>query len=233
MNKQSNTYTFMYAAIMVIIVAALLTFVALKLKPLQKRNVEIEKKQNILKSVNIIATQDNAEELYAKYVTESFAVNTKGEKIEGVDAFNIDLSKELIKEDSKKELPVYVCSKDGERIMVFPLSGKGLWGPVWGYISLRGDMNTIYGAIFDHKGETPGLGAEIVSTKFQKPFEGKKIFDESGKLVSIKVIKGGAGDNTHGVDAVSGGTITSKAVEDMIKDCLATYEVFLKNMITE
>ncbi len=233
MNKQGNTYTFMYAAIMVIIVAALLSFVALQLKPQQKRNVEIEKKQSILKSVNIEATADNAEELYGKYVTESFVVNTKGDKIESVDAFTVDLQKELLKEESQRNLPVYVCNKDGESIMVFPLRGKGLWGPVWGYISLKGDLNTVFGATFDHQGETPGLGAEISNAKFQIPFKGKQIFDESGKFVSIQIVKGGAGDNIHGVDAISGGTITSRGVEAMISDCLSGYEAFLKKSVAE
>lgn len=228
MNKQSNTYTFLYAAVLVVVVAAVLSFVALQLKPRQKKNVEIEKKQSILKSVNIEATAENAEELYAKYITESFAVNNKGEKLEGVDAFYIDLKKELIKPEADRQLPVYICSNEGEQIMVFPLRGKGLWGPIWGYISLKGDKTTVFGATFDHQGETPGLGAEIATDKFQQPFKEKKIFNEEGKFVSIKVVKGGAGDDIHGVDAVSGGTITSRGVEDMLNDCLNSYKAFLK-----
>ncbi len=105
-----------------------------------------------------------------------------------------------------------------------PVRGKGLWGPIWGYMALESDLNTISGAVFDHKGETPGLGAEINTDWFQEPFTGKTIFDESGKFVSITVVKGGADpSDPHGVDGISGGTITSKGLEEMLADCLAGY----------
>jgi Na+-transporting NADH:ubiquinone oxidoreductase subunit C len=106
--------------------------------------------------------------------------------------------------------------------------GAGLWGPIWGYVSLNEDMNTIYGANFDHEGETPGLGAEISSTPFEEPFKGKTIFDESGNLVSISVLKSGqVAPEEHSVDGVSGGTITSKGLEKMLQDDFNSYKEFL------
>ena len=116
---------------------------------------------------------------------------------------------------------------NGDTLYVTQVRGKGLWGPIWGFISFKTDMNTIFGAYFDHKGETPGLGAEIDTKKFQNQFKEKKIFDESGKFTSVKTIKGGAkpGD-IHGVDAISGGTITSNGVTDMLRDCLLDYQNF-------
>lgn len=237
MDTNSNKYTFMYAAIMVIIAAAILSSAAIVLKKPQQKNVEIEKKSNILTSVNKGLDAANAadkntyiEAEYEKYINESFVVNTSGERIEG-DAFIVDLHKESAKADSEKQLPVFVChDDDGSIKYVLPVRGKGLWGPIWGYVALESDMNTIYGANFDHKGETPGLGAEINQGWFQAPFKGKKLFDETGKFVSIRVVKGGAtpGD-LHGVDAVSGGTITSKGLEAMLHDNLSLYEKFLKN----
>lgn len=228
MNTQSNTYTFIYASVMVIVVAAVLSFAALQLKPLQNKNKEIEKKQYILKSVNIASTPENAENLYKQMIVESYVVNTKGEKVEG-DAFTVDMTKETALAPEKRKLPVYIFqNNEGEQKIIIPVRGKGLWGPIWGYLSLNQDHSSIYGAIFDHKGETPGLGAEISKEFFQKPFKGKKIFDESGKFTSIQVVKGSAGDNIHGVDAISGGTITSKGVEAMLDDCLRGYQVYLK-----
>jgi Na+-transporting NADH:ubiquinone oxidoreductase subunit C len=228
MNRQGNIYTFMYAAIMVIVVAAVLSFVSLSLKDKQKENVKVEKMQNILASVKIISNAETAEEIYTKLITETFVVNNAGDKIEGVNAFKVDLHKENAKPVEKRNLPVFVYTKDGESKLILPIRGKGLWGPVWGYVSLESDKNTIFGAIFDHKGETPGLGAEIAGENFQKPFTGKTIFDENGKFVSIKVNKAGIPTDIHSVDAISGGTITSKGVEAMLQDCLSNYKAFLK-----
>jgi len=130
-----------------------------------------------------------------------------------------------VKKDQKdRNYPVFVYEENGERKLVVPVRGKGLWGPIWGYVALGSDLNTIAGAVFDHKGETPGLGAEINTGWFQEPFTGKTIFDENGKFVSIEVVKGGADPaDPHGVDAISGGTITSKALEEMLADCMAGY----------
>ena len=228
MNRNGNTYTFLYAAIMVILVAAVLASVSMALKPKQTRNFEIEKKQNILASVNIESTAQNAEELYKQNIINEYVVNVKGEQVKG-DAFNTDLKKEHAKPANKMVLPVFECkTKDGIKYII-PLRGAGLWGPIWGFIALSDDMNTIYGANFDHEGETPGLGAEIATTMFEAPFIGKKIFDDSGKLVSITVAKvGQEAPAEHKVDAISGGTITSKGLEKMLKDDFSKYEEFLK-----
>jgi Na+-transporting NADH:ubiquinone oxidoreductase subunit C len=235
MNTNSNKYIFIYSSVMVILVAAALSFTAISLQPLQEKNIEIEKKQNILASVGEQATVENAQELYQKYIIASYCVNTKGEKIDGVDAFNVNMAQEIIKPADQRNLPVYECLIDGNNYYIIPLRGKGLWGPIWGYFALDKDMNTIHGAVFDHKGETPGLGAEINKEWFQAPFKGKTIFDENGNFVSITVHKGGkgaalvAGDTNHGVDAISGGTITSKGLQAMIKDCLEPYVTFFKS----
>lgn len=227
MDRNSNTYTFLYAAVMVILVASILASVAMALKPAQKKNVEIEKKQNILASVNIESTAENAEALYAEKVVKEYVVTVKGEQVDG-DAFNTNLKKERAKDAADMLLPVFEVKTDDGIKYVLPLYGAGLWGPVWGYVSLSDDMNTIYGANFDHEGETPGLGAEISTTPFEAPFKGKKIFDASGKLVSILVAKvGEVAPEEHKVDGISGGTITSKGLQQMLDDDFASYEEFL------
>lgn len=229
MNKQGNTYTFLYASIMVIVVAAVLAFVSETLKPMQNKNVEVAKKIDILKSVGIESDAKTAEDLYAKSIITTKVINMTGEEVSGVEAFTVDLAKELKKAPEDRNYPLYVCkTTDGEK-MIIPLRGVGLWGPVWGYISLDSDGNTVYGAVFDHKGETPGLGAEISKEFFQIPFKGKTIFDTSGTFTSIQVLKGtNSAGNPHAVDAISGGTITSNGVSDMLDECLRGYEKYLK-----
>ena len=229
MDSNSNVYTFIYASVMVILVAAILSITAIKLKPLQDKNVEVEKKKNILASVSIQATADNAEELYAEKIVNSYIVNSKGEKIDG-DAFIVDLKKQRAKPVEEQELPVFECKVDGSVKYIVPLRGSGLWGPIWGYVSLEDDMNTIYGANFDHEGETPGLGAEISTDMFEVPFKGKKLFDQAGKFVSILVAKASeTAPEQHKVDGISGGTITSKGLEKMLMDDLSAYEAFFNS----
>lgn len=212
---------------MVIVVAAVLASVSMALKPKQKRNVEIETKQNILASVNIESTPENAEQLYSDKIVNQYVVNTKGEKVEG-DAFRTDLKKERAKPADERLLPIFECKTEDGIKYILPVRGAGLWGPIWGFIALNEDMNTIYGANFDHQGETPGLGAEISTAKFETPFKGKKIFDESGKLVSITVAKvGQIAPAEHKVDGISGGTITSKGLEKMLLDDFNCYKEFL------
>jgi len=228
MDRNSNTYTFIYAAVMVILVAAILASVAMALRPRQARNIEIEKKQNILASVNISTTVANTEEIYADKIRTQYVVNLKGEVVEGVDAFEVDLKREKAKPVEERLLPVFECETESGLKYIFPLRGTGLWGPVWGFVSLNDDMNTIYGANFDHESETPGLGAEISTIWFQEAFKGKKLFDESGRLVSITVTKvGQEAPETHSVDGISGGTITSKGLEKMLLEDFDSYKKFL------
>jgi Na+-transporting NADH:ubiquinone oxidoreductase subunit C len=227
----SNSYTFTFSTIMVVVVAVLLALAAGQLKPFQDKNIELEKKRNILTSLNIPADAKNAEVLYDKYIRETFVLNSKGERVSDVNAFDIDMKVEQSKPKEKRLLPVYVgVLEDSAKTYVLPLRGKGLWGPIWGYLSFKDDFNTVYGAMFDHQGETPGLGAEIREDWFQKEFSGKKIFDENNHFTSIRVIKGGAKkDNPHEVDAISGGTITSKGLEAMVDTCVSAYKPFLLN----
>jgi len=226
MDTNGNKYTFIYASAMVILVAAILSITALKLKPAQQKNIEIEKKQNILASVGIASTFTDAETIYAERIVNSYIVNFSGEQIEGA-AFSIDLKSERAKPEADRRLPVYECKTEEGTKYILPVYGAGLWGPIWGYVSVNDDMNTLYGANFAHAGETPGLGAEINTKAFQEPFKGKKIFDETGKLVSIIVAK--SGENApaeHKVDGISGGTITGKGLQAMLLNDFTSYKAF-------
>ncbi len=235
MNKNSNTYIFIYAVVMVVLVAATLSFVATKLKPFQDFNVEVQKKQDILKALQIESNADNAIEKYDKYIVETSVVNNAGEILEGTEAFKINLKQEKAKPEAERNYAVFVGKlDDGSTKYIIPLLGAGLWGPIWGYIALNDDMSTVYGASFDHKSETPGLGANIATLDFQAQFPGNKILNEQQEFVSIKVVKGGADKNDiHAVDAISGGTITSNGLEEMIEACLKPYMNYINKQLTE
>ena len=207
-------YTIIYSTVLVIVVAVVLALASYLLKDRQQRNVAIETKLMILRSVHIGRNADKAkdkatyiEQEYAKYITDSSI--TEGDK----------------------NLPIYICRLENqEKFYIVKLHGAGLWGPIWGYISLKSDLSTVYGAVFAHKGETPGLGAEIATPGFSDQFADKKIF-EGENFVSIQVVKGGAAKGDHQVDAISGGTITSKAVEAMLKSNISEYLNFFKTKV--
>lgn len=226
MDVNKNSYTFMFAAVMVVVVAALLSYAATSLKPYQDKNVEMEKMQSILRSIEIDGTREEAAEVYPDYITQELVVENN-ELVEGVDAFNIDLAKQIRKPIPERQAPLYIAEKDGEKYYIIPLRGTGLWGPIWGYISLQENLSTIYGAVFDHQGETPGLGAEISTDMFASQFKGKEILADDGNLIGIDVRKGDASEENE-VDGISGGTITSDGVEAMIADNLQAYIPFLK-----
>ncbi len=227
MDRNSSTYTFIYVSVMVVIVAFVLAFTAGALKERKERNIEIDTKRQILSSLNIEATSRNAEEFYDQIIKKAVAINHKGEIVEGVDALSIVMEKELRKPEMKRLLPLYIAEKDGETYYVLSLSGSGFFGPIWGYISLKSDRNTVYGTYFSHKGETPGLGAEITKNDFQDRFRGKEIF-KNGQFKSIAVVK--SGKSLRGRDCVTGitgATITSQGIDRMLLSSLEVYMGFL------
>jgi Na+-transporting NADH:ubiquinone oxidoreductase subunit C len=227
----SNGYTFMFAVIMVVVVAAVLAFAATSLQPTQQENVRKEKMQNILATVGIATDRDGAKELYDQYIVEEIALREDGTADESVDAFKVDLAKELKKPVNEQIFPLYVAEVEGSRYYIVPLRGNGLWNAIFGYISLKDDINTIKGATFDHLGETPGLGAEITKEWFKKKFENERIFDASGNLVGVSVVKGDidpSNKEDNKVDAISGATITGDGVSDMISERLKRYLPYFK-----
>jgi len=247
MNTNSNSYIFIYASVMVIIVAAVLSTTATLLKDKQLQNVKNEKMQSILASAGVESTPENAETLYNKYITEELIISPDGKindlykngSFEKGDkrAFNVDLKSQLYKKSTGKDFdsPLFVCHIDGNTYYIIPLLGKGLWGPIWGNIAFNSDFNTVKGVVFGNKGETPGLGAEIITPHFTQPFIGKTIFDSNGKFTSIEVVKGGiqklpTAQQVHGVDALSGATITSNGVSEMLYNCLENYVPYIKSI---
>ena len=235
MDKNSNGYTFIFSGILVVVVGAALAFAAESLKPMQKENIRLEKMQNILASVSIEVTPEEAAENFDKYIVEQILLDNSGAIVESADqsAFDIDVVKQFKTEDAPDRLyPLFVFEDNGERKYIVPMAGNGLWGPIWGYVAFEKDMNTVSGSTFDHKTETPGLGAEIKEGWFQERFIGKTIFDGSGEYVSVSVEKGGTAspDDPHAVDGISGGTITSKGVGEMMDRTLNVYVPYFKGI---
>ena len=212
---------------MVILVALILAFTSESLRPLQSKNEAVDKMRQILTSLKVTSTNADAESVYNKLITDSYLVDSQGNKVDG-NAFDTELVNELRKPASERKYPVFEANIDGNKKYVLSLRGAGLWGPVWGFISLDDDRNTVYGASFGHEGETPGLGAEIDKPAFSNEFVGKKIFNNSGKFTSIAIVKPGrTAQGQDYVDGISGGTITSQGVDAMLFSSLEAYEPFL------
>lgn len=237
-NKDSNGYTFGFAITLVVVVGAILAGVALWTKSFKEANDKVKKKMDILTALlpaeeaNKI-NRKNADAEFDKYVdlNNAIVLNMNGKVKEGVKAFDVDVKKEYrdkkLKEEDKN-YPLFVAEVDGKKAYVIPIVGKGLWGSIWGNICLADDMKTIQGASFDHKSETPGLGAEIKQAFFVKGWIGEQIFTDEG-ITKFEVVKDNSGAATPTkIDGITGGTITSKGVEEMVNRCIKPYVLYFQ-----
>ena len=251
MNTNGNTYTVVYSTVLVVAVAAILAFAAMSLKPLQDENVKIETISKVLTAASQAGSEITVDDgtdvmaLYAEKVTDAFYVDGFGEVVgkmnTGRNDIEVATTSDLKKQNdmfkqieagktdllSSLRLPVYVFGTDGKKVTVIPCYGAGLWGPIWGYIAIAEDGRTIEGAVFDHKSETPGLGAKIAESPFYGQFHGKKFADGD---IKFSIVKGGAKGSENGVDAISGATITSQALGKTINIWAGYYEPFLGKM---
>ncbi len=236
-----DRYIFFYITVLTVIVAILLSAAALVLQPYQQANINNEKMMNILQAADVNVEGANVQELFDKDCVKMMLVDAKGDVVEECTkdftkfrAFSMNLKDELYKRDNGQDfvLPIIVINNGKEDVNVIPLQGAGLWGPIWGYIGMSSDFQNVVGVVFDHKSETPGLGAEITTEKFRSQFQGKTIFS-GGEFVSIDVVKGGVANlaadlQKHSVDAISGGTITSQGVNKMIENVLGSYLPYIE-----
>lgn len=221
----SNAYTFIFATVMVVVVGTILAFAATSLQPVQYENMRQEKMQNILATVGVETDRAGAEALYRQYIKEEIVLDHEGNVREGVNAFEVDLAQEIRRDPKEQNFPIYVSEVEGEQYFIIPLRGNGLWNAIFGYVSLKDDVNTVKGVVFDHLGETPGLGAEITKEWFRERFADERIMDGSGNFVGVSVVKGNpsTSKDDNRVDAISGATITTDGVSDMIKERLKHY----------
>lgn len=220
-DTNSDVYAVLYSAVVVVIVAFLLAGVSSALKPMQDANVELDKKKQILASLNERNLADAAATYDALIVADPI-VDAQGNVVAENGGFEV--ANDAVNEDN---LPLYIAKIDGATKYILPMTGNGLWGGIWGYLALNDDCNTIYGVYFSHASETPGLGAEIAGDKFQGRFPGKKVYGENGE-VGLSVMKKSADADFH-VDAVSGATITCNGVDAMLKLKLLPYYKYLNS----
>jgi Na+-transporting NADH:ubiquinone oxidoreductase subunit C len=245
-NKNNTAYTFIFSIVMVVVVGAGLAYTSLSLKPLQKANSADKQKMDILFAIQVNSTRETADSIFSSHVLERVALNPTGsldtsmtvpvDSKNSLDPFNIDIKKDYRSYKTKRDadgniqingykFPLYVCEKDGQKLYVVPVVGSGLWGPIWGYVALKDDMKTIFGASFAHKTETPGLGAEINTAVWAKKFQGKLLREAKPYF---DIIKGGKVGDDNQVDGITGGTITSKGVEEMMNRTLEVYDLYFK-----
>lgn len=256
MNTNSNTYTVIYSIVLVVVVAAILAFTSQALKDKQNENVKLETITKVISAATqadpdyVIAEDADILEEYQNLISDAIFVDANGEKagqmnigkedkkaIEVASTSDLKKQNDIIKKieagnadaASELKLPVYVFNIKGQKVTVIPCYGAGLWGPVWGYLAFAEDGRTFDGAIFDHKSETPGLGAKITETPFYSQFKGRSITDEG----YFGVIKGGAKDTEHEVDAISGASITSGAVGTTVRTWVKYYLPYLNKLAAE
>ena len=238
MNRDSNKHTYIFAILMVVSVAFVLSFTSESLKDLQNSNVKKEKIQNILSSVGINVSRDESEDLYMDYISEELSLKSDGTIDSDIEAFEINLALEVKKDSDTQRFPLYIANVDNEKFYVIPLRGAGLWAEIWGYIALREDINTIKGVSFDHKSETAGLGAEITEDWFIDSFTDEKINDSQGNFVGVYLTKSNNDPRNEDkmdneVDAISGATITGDGVSDMIIERVQNYLPYFNNISNE
>lgn len=242
--RQSNLYIIGFTAALTIVIGGLLSFTSQILAPAQKRSIELDTKTSILSSVmdldSLQYTEEQILEVYRERI-ESLVVDIEGNEVtqdkdgNTVEAETVNIANNYKKKPEERLYPVYkyMDTSTGEvQAYILPLYGAGLWDKIWGYVALRDDLNTIAGASFDHKAETPGLGARISTPEVQRRYIGKKIYDEQGELVSVAMVKREGSDNlsSHQVDGMSGATITGRGLNAMLYNYLNHYQAYFKKV---
>lgn len=235
----STRYVITFVTIMTAIVAVLLTGFRQATKAQADLNEDIFNKRAILSAVEdylgdgVTVDGLSDEEVMNIFETqvEQKVLTTNGQEVEGMQADDVDMAKEKKKPEAERKLPLYIYSQGGDQYYILSVRGTGLWDAIWGNIALKSDLNTVVGVTFDHAGETPGLGAEIKDNPaFPAQFKGKEIYTDNGRYVSITVRKGGARDPEHEVDAITGATVTSDGVSDMLYDGIKNYEPYFNQV---
>lgn len=232
----SNGYTIIFAIVMVVVVGSLLAFFANATKEMRVTNDKVKTQIDILSSMGVEATRSNATDMFAQYIKKQYVVEGT-EATENSEAYLIDVKKEqdAAKEGKTQKLPLFVGEKDGKTIYIVPVRGNGLWDAIWGYVALNDDLKSINGVYFDHKGETPGLGANITESFFKDDFKGEMIFDQEGNYKSVEISKSNGDPNNEDktdnqVDAISGATITGNGVAAMLKKGIGLYLPYFETL---
>lgn len=236
---EKTNYIVVFILILTASVAILLTGLREVTKEKAAQNEDIFNKRALLSAVEdhlgegvTVKTLSDQEvlDIFNKQV-EQIVLNMDGDEVEGMMAEDVEMEKEKKKPEADRVLPLFIYNTGQEKFYILSVRGSGLWDEIWGAVALENDFNTVAGASFDHKGETPGLGAEIKDNPtFSANFKGKKIYDE-GEYVSVTVRKGGARDQEHEVDGISGATVTADGVTEMLYRGIKYYQPYFKDLM--
>ena len=239
--QQSNAYIIVFSIITTIILGGLLSVASVGLGPRQKIQVELDTKKSILGAVMEVQKSDDVLGIYAQKI-ESLVVDINGNQVETdesgapIVAEDVSIEKNYKLPPEERLYPVFLFKGDNGEVeaYILPIFGNGLWDVIWGFVALDKDLNTIKGAVFDHRGETPGLGSRIAEGEVQSRFVGRKVYDPSGELVSVSMLKGEGNPSEamddHHVDGLAGATITARGLNDMLLSYLEHYESYLKKI---
>ncbi len=235
-----NRYIYMFTIAMTSVVAIVLGLMYFGLSPIHSRNEAVFNKRAILASLGnnlpkpvADMSDEDVQNIFNDNMT-TYVVKSDGEVIEGAKIESVDMAKERKKPEGDRQFPLYVYNNGSEDFYILSVRGNGLWDEIWGNIALESDLSTIAGTSFDHKGETPGLGAEIKDNpKFAAQFNGKQIYDYNGTYTSVIVKKGGVDNPTYEVDAISGATVTSVGVSEMLNRGIRYYLPYLEKIKAE
>jgi Na+-transporting NADH:ubiquinone oxidoreductase subunit C len=232
----SNSYTIIFSVIMVVVVGSLLAFFANFTKDLRVKNDQVKAQIDILSAIGVAADRSNATEMFTQYIKQQKVI-AGTEVSDDKKAYLIDVKKEMdgAKKGNVQRLPLFVAEKDGKTLYILPVRGNGLWDAIWGYIAINDDLKTINGVYFDHKAETPGLGANITESFFTDDFKGEYLYDASGTFKGIEISKSNGDPNNEDktdnqVDAISGATITGNGVGAMINSGIRAYLPYFKTL---
>jgi Na+-transporting NADH:ubiquinone oxidoreductase subunit C len=232
----SNSYTIIFSVIMVVVVGSLLAFFANFTKDLRVKNDQVKAQIDILSAIGVESDRSNATEMFTQYIKEQKVI-AGTEVSDDEKAYLIDIKKEMdgAKKGNVQRLPLFVAEKDGKTLYILPVRGNGLWDAIWGYIAINDDLKTINGVYFDHKAETPGLGANITESFFTDDFKGEYLYDASGNFKGIEISKSNGDPNNEDktdnqVDAISGATITGNGVGAMINSGIRAYLPYFETL---
>ena len=242
--QRSNTYIIIFSIVLTVILGGLLSGASVGLKPLQEKQIELDTKKKILGAVTDISSIKDANEILALYErrVSSVVVDINGEEVttdqkgNPVVAEKVNIQKNYRFKKEERLYPVFkfmnADNPDQVDAYIFPMFGAGLWDWISGYMALDKDLNTVRGIAFDHKSETPGLGARITSEVITDRYVGKKIYNQSEELVSVKMVKGegNSGLSEHQVDGMSGATMTGKGVNQMLQQYLDCYQAYINKV---
>jgi len=239
--RQSNAYIIFFTAVMTIVVGGVLALASQGLAPAQKKSIELDTKTQILGAVVELKEGDDVLGMYNKRI-KSLVVDINGEEVQknekggDIVAENVSIAKNYKKDPEERVYPVFKFmneeNPDQVEAYILPLYGAGLWDKIWGYVAIDNQIESVVGVAFDHKAETPGLGARISSKEIQNRYKGKEIYDDQDNLVSVSMVKGegNAGLTEHEVDGMSGATITGRGVNQMLENYLKCYQSYFKTV---